>query len=393
MGNQISKITTASKYLTNFAELFSSTNKQSNSESIFSNKPILYGSGIVASSLAQGIVPNSSNIIKGLKCANILLLGFFTYKFVKEILKSNNDKNSPDVPDETQTDTDNNTETQEVKENTPEVKENTPEHNEKAQTKEEKPQQKTETKTKKINILVIDNFVKPDANYGNETHGKVITDMIKSELPDANISTMQANATVFSIVADEIRKGKKYDAINFSQTQKNKFNFKDILIYDSKHSPIKITQDNIKQYKKEIQEYIMKIVIKDIPNMKEILEDIEFITNSGTKIFIANNNHISNTLTLTDIIDFDERHNGNNPNLITVSAKDNKERHFKYSDCHEQSSLPLKEVPGGYDFIGDNKPEITNPKIIQNIKDAKIKTFDGNSMATPIALIRHFKSR
>ena len=338
-----------------FSKPCSALNKKLD-ESIFSDKTILYGGGIVASGLTLAFLPSFTKTFQYLKLANLLLLGFFTYKLHKNL----SDKKKENIP-----------------------KENI---SQKDKTKISPKKKLSDNPT----ILVVDNFTTPSSACGNQLHGDIVTNLIKAALPNAKIVKKEISETTFKEIVEEMKNNKKYDAINFSNVHNFKKKLEDLKIRDENGELVQITPDNIDKYKLEIKNFLLNEGMKEFSDLKNTIKDLQYITDNGTLIFQSINNNINKEVSISDFWDFDEKYsNNNNPNLITVSANDSEERYLKISDIKEKSIFPLTKMSSGIDYTGDKIPDITDTKSIQEL--SKFNNFSGNSFGTAIALIKHFK--
>ena len=352
--------------------LFKSNNinsENSNNESIFSTKNKIFGGIMAASSLTNlALFPmKNSKTLTAIKGLNSLLMAFCGIALVSDIIKNIINKNKSDQNSPSDTKTNN----------------NQPQNNPNYQKEPHKP----------LRIAILDDFIHPDKTCGNLTHGEIVENLIKSEFPDAIIERKDVTKTSsFTKLAQDINDGVHYDAINMSGSTDAIVKLDNLEIVDKSGQKIKITNDNIKQYTTDLRDLLLKKEKENNPNIETILKSIEIITDHHIPLFQSNNNDVNNKIALSDVWDFNPKYpNHNNPYLITVSSTENNKRYTTLSDKHESAYIKLTKCNGGIDYTGDNIADITDTKLVNALKT--LSTLEGNSYATPMALIKHFRQK
>ncbi len=345
------------------------SNNTENSESIFSDNTKVFGSGLAGTTFLNFTLPRGgAKILSKIKGLNILVMGFCAIGLLADFFRKSKEKESNDSI---------------------EINE-----------KQEKPllvqsSSYKQNQSKPLRIAVVDDFIKADENCGELKHGDIVTDVIKSHFPDAEIEKRELSTFSYSLqnIIDNVNRGVHYDAINLSCTYDFSVKLNELEIYDENNRKVIITKDNIDKYKMQIKEFVENKAKEEgyYYNAKEFIDKIEYLTDRKIPVFLSNNNNSGNEVSLSDLWDFNTKYpNNNNPYLITVSSNDKSENLYsRFSDIHEKSTLKLTRTSNGIDYTGDGKPNVTNRYYLNLLRTKNI--FVGNSFATPLALIARLK--
>lgn len=360
----------------NYCNMKTCSTSSQNDESIFSENNKILGTGFVGTSLMNIALPTAkTGILPMLKGLNALVMGFCLLGLlIGGFRKTQDDKlNTASVANDINP----------SKSNSVLKKENM------IKTQSQKPN------SKPLRIAVIDNFDTGDSNCGNLKHGDIVTNIIKAQLPNAKIEKRSIDTFSKSLqdIIDNVERGVHYDAVNLSCNYNFSVKLDDIKIFDKNNKRIKLTKDNVAQYKMQIKKYIETMAKEQryYKIAKSYIDKIEYLTDKKIPVFLSNSNNSSNEICLSDVWDFNPKYsNNNNPYLITVSTDNpNKNYYTELSDVHERGVLELIRTEDGIDYTGDGITDVTNQHNIYELETSNI--FEGNSFAVPLALIAHLK--
>ncbi len=341
-----------------------------NEESIFSQNNKIFGSGLIGTTLMNMVLPSSkTGILSKIKGLNVFFMGFCLLGLAADIFRKANDNDISNV-DKT---------------------------SDKSGLDFPKSKSQFQNGIKEApRIAVIDDFSTEDDNCGKLKHGDIVTNIIKSQLPDAKIE--KRNICNFSEaleeIIDNVKRGVHYDAINLSCSYNFSVKLEDLKIFDENNKRVKITQYNIDKYKMQIKKYMENKAKEEnyYEKAKEFLRKIEYLTDRKIPVFLGNSNNLNTEIRLSDTWDFNSKYaNNNNPYLITVSTNNShKDYYASFSDMHEKGILELTKTDNGIDYTGNGIADITNPYYLKNLQTSEY--FEGNSFAVPHALVEHLKA-
>ncbi len=280
-----------------------------------------------------------------------------------------------------------------------------------------------------FNVSIIDCFDETDLEMANISHGEMVQKFITENLHGVKITRKEVLLSSYrdlpniinqlENILNDMKQGKKYDAINMSLASNMLINIQDLKVQTDK-GEVQITNANINQYRDKLKEIYKKTYIKDSTEKfkkanpfyflggKNIVKDVtdeafkyqdkicelmKKISDSGVKIFLANNNYCFGSLSPFDLIDLDSDYeNCNNPNIITVSSSDRLWGMTPLSDVKEKSIYELNYLDGGIDITEDGIIDIIDKdNIIKNV--FKREKIVGNSFGTPVVLAKYLKEQ
>ncbi len=274
---------------------------------------------------------------------------------------------------------------------------------------------------KDTSVIVIDDFNKKDVETLGIPHGKLVQKYITENLPGVNVYRCHLNMNennndsyvdiicILKDILNDIKRGKKYDAINMSIGLLMGVEIKDLYV-DDNGKKVRITKDNMKQYKTKLRDTFIKNMYDNkskrerelgmpldtaFEQCDEIRSLLKEIGDKGVKIFLANNNFSKYSITYSDLFDIDEDYeDANNPNIITISSSDDEIKSFPISDVKESSNYEFKKARDGIDITDDGIADIIlDDSCLDAMYYAGIDKLTGNSFGTPTTLAKYIQEK
>lgn len=249
----------------------------------------------------------------------------------------------------------------------------------------------------KLNIALIDIFKKTyDSgcidwdDLPDVSHGDITKRIIQEGLPNAEIDCF-GESMIGSLdeILKNIHNGKKYDALNLSCGIDNKFSEL------SKAIGKPITSENISENIDEVKKLINRSTKdKHTMQLKQIIEKLDEIADTGTKVYIAAGNERNKRL-----------------NLLTLSKKNNsvgaldlKGKKARFSNANslvnkwEIGVFKIKQIKDsngkiGFDYTGDGSIDIYADQTTAHYKRRSWKGIRGTSFSCPTALVNDLKEK
>ena len=258
-------------------------------------------------------------------------------------------------------------------------------------------------------IVVVDDFVHKDVTVdcdfiGDISHGEVSSFLLEQGLPNANIlkrnifpprrrakkaPVLENLDTLCRSMLNDIREGKKFDAINLS------LGFSIPYPVISREFGKQITPENIRYYAKDIKQYLKTnpdkefSVIASYPKsiLASVLDKLDTLSSKGVKIYHAGGNSSDSHVCFLSLVD----------DVFNVGALDKRGRQAIYSN---KSSLVNRWENGvvksemkeeGYDITGDGKVDVPFKRATSWFKlQMPYMKLEGTSFAVPRAIIKDF---
>lgn len=264
---------------------------------------------------------------------------------------------------------------------------------------------------KKPKIAIMDNFEDKSVfvdwdNKPDISHGDAVKRFIEEELPDAEIEcfnniTMNEKPTLekaeesfktlnenLNKVLKNIENGKKYDAINISQSS-----YIDIFLLSMQLNKT-ITPENISEHKDEIKKWLETVKTDGTgEQLKQIIKNFDKISSKGVPIYVGAGNKGSSMFNMYTL--------GNNN--YSVGALDNNKEKTDFSadnstithwakGVFDVKKITDKSNKTGFDFTGDGTIDIETKDTTAFFKIGASKIM-GTSFSTPKALIHDLKGQ
>lgn len=255
------------------------------------------------------------------------------------------------------------------------------------------------------NILILDSFSEPDISVdidlvNDVSHGEVVSKIIEKGLPNASVEKIDFPSNAISDdyselgknltrIFQDIKQGnKKYDAINISLGIEMTFN------EAKKRFGIILTPENIASKAKELKDSLLakrteRKCFDDrmYSNAINIIDNLDSISSTGTKVYVAAGNSMNEKINLFSLID----------NSVSVGAlNSNNEKSFYTADNSlvnkwENGTLNIKKADGGITWTDNNTPDIEKKHISNIFQKASVFPIVGTSFAAPRAIVNDFK--
>lgn len=255
------------------------------------------------------------------------------------------------------------------------------------------------------NILVLDHFSEPDISVDIDlvsdiTHGEVVSKIIEKGLPNANVEKMHVPSDAIQsdfnklgqnltqIFHDTKQGTKKYDAINISLGIEMTFD------EAKKRFGIILTPENIASKARELKDSLLAKRTerkcyddKMYSNAINVIDDLDSISSTGTKVYVAAGNSMNEKINLFSLID----------NSVSVGAlTPNNTKSFYTADNSlvnrwENGTLNMKKLNGGITWTDDNTPDIEKKHISNIFQKASVFPIVGTSFASPRAIVKDLK--
>ena len=257
------------------------------------------------------------------------------------------------------------------------------------------------------NIVILDNFKNTNVCIDYDVipdvpHGFVVSKIIENGLPDSNIKKINVptgknfyesdnRKNIIKPLLNDIKNGKKYDAMNISMgipISFQKFSYQ---------TGINVTAENLSSKVREIKDYLIKHPNKSLYNGKtdsikigptiDFIDGLDSISSKVTRIYIGAGNSGKNSFNLLSLVD----------NSISVGSLNSQNKKSFYSANNslvknwQNDRVPIKRTSDGFNLSGGDKTDIEFDKTTGLLK-IPASTKSGTSFAAPRALVKDLKN-